>query len=311
MRYFLILSSILVFISLFFYSANALQDIETLNIYFELQDDAIVKETLNYTFTKAMEEEMFYTIDQEITNVKVYGNGEELFFTQTSNSNGTIIGIKPLVPLENISLEFMLLDSIYEKNSNTKHFFTYISLDQQPQKISAEFKVPKDISIPQQTLLPEEGYLTTDGETISVKWDSIDDADFIFSVDYKENYNYLLLILGGIFSITLISIFCFYIYKKKEHETDFMFGFSEDEKKALEYIKDHKKILQRDLHRTFHFSRAKTTRMIKKFEEKQIIEKEEWGRNNRVYWKDPNFARKNLQNLGKNLQESLDVQKQK
>ncbi|MCK5023460.1 MAG: MarR family transcriptional regulator [Candidatus Aenigmarchaeota archaeon] len=72
---------------------------------------------------------------------------------------------------------------------------------------------------------------------------------------------------------------------RRKVESEFMRGFSEDERKVLTILSQKKICMQKKLEKEFGFSRAKMTRIVKSLECKGLVEKEKIGRTNRLFYK--------------------------
>ena len=73
-------------------------------------------------------------------------------------------------------------------------------------------------------------------------------------------------------------------YFRKRSKKDFLTGFRKDEKRAIIYLEQKKDVFQSSFQHELGFSRAKSTRIVKKLEEKGLLRKEEYGRTNKLHW---------------------------
>jgi uncharacterized membrane protein len=85
------------------------------------------------------------------------------------------------------------------------------------------------------------------------------------------------LLVAGILALGLLAI--------KRARKEFLRGFRKEDQQVIIYLQKHKSVWQNQLQREFSLSRAGTTRLVKRLEERGIITKENFGRTNKIHLK--------------------------
>ncbi|MBI2662975.1 MarR family transcriptional regulator [Candidatus Woesearchaeota archaeon] len=258
----------------------------TLDIEFILNSNK-AHQTLSYNFSKPIiDNSLEYTIASDIDSVNVLANGKEADFEISQNEEVNTIKINSSEPINDLQMSFNVNDVIF-KNGNTNHFFTELSLNKTiVSDISVKAVIPAGYGLYDNSFKPESGAITSDGQNVVVEWDDVDTSKpLLFSVKYRKvTFPSWILWTLIVSSLTILIILLYFQYQQKT-EKAMLYGFREDEKKALVFIKTHKNILQKELQNEFKFSRAKSTRIVKRLEEKGLIKKEEFGRTNKIMWR--------------------------
>lgn len=115
--------------------------------------------------------------------------------------------------------------------------------------------------------IPEYDTIKTDGQKISLAWKD----ETSVAVFYEGGINYIPYILVLFFLFALISIFAFIYIKKQRHKT-INEMISEDEKLVLSQLKSGV-TKQKDLSKNLGFSKSKMSKVIRKLELKNLIDK--------------------------------------
>ena len=257
------------------------QTIDKLNIQFEIQDDLSVKENLTFSFSELYYDEITeYSLNEKVTDISVYDDSQKLDY-KLNNSKLEIYLVKPT---NKLSISFKTDKTIF-RNSDVYHFFTELNFEKQDiRNFETKLILPLNYGLYNHIYKPENGVISSDGKRVILTWNNLDTKQPIFfSVKFtKLNSNtiFFFIIFGLIGGIGLIYV----LYKRKLGKA-ISYGFSEDEQKAIDYIKNKGTIWQKELQKEFKFSRAKSTRIIKKLESKNLIKKEDFGRTNKISWK--------------------------
>jgi uncharacterized membrane protein len=281
-------SSVLIIVALAMFILPVAHSETAIHATFTIGDnDDQVVQTLQYTFDQPLEDyTLNYQVSQNVKDVKVTSAERELQFQANTSADQYVIVIKPDKPIQNLTISFTV-DNILFHNGDVSHFFTELSFNPENiPKISAEVILPTGYGLYGNSFRPESGKVITDGQNIIVQWKDLPtDRPVFFSIKYQQLTHSQILLW-----VTLIILLCaflvtFYFYHIHKTKEVFLLGFREDEKKVINYIKEKGKILQKDLQKEFGFSRAKSTRIIKRLEQEGLISKEEWGRTNKIQWK--------------------------
>jgi uncharacterized membrane protein len=267
----------LVFLMLPSMAASSMND---LNINIDILDENNVLQILEYTYLENQDEnQISYTVQglKEIINISADGSVLEYDLI-----NDEIL-IYPSNPFNTIKLELLVEVPIF-KSANLYHFFTEFNFEQNITNIQTTINIPKGTTIYSNNFKPSNANIGSDGKKISLTWNQQELQEVFYAVTYekpKSAFNIwliisLILVMGIIFGV--------YYYKKLVDKT-ILKGFRQDEQQVLEYIRENKKVTQRDIQKKFNYTRSKTTRMIQRFEERELVEKEKYGRTNKLKWK--------------------------
>lgn len=257
--------------------------VKSLDIVFDIQDDGTVRQSMVFALSSPSSEPIEYGIGNNARDIAVLADNEELDYDLVEEGSGNILNIVPGKPVQELTISFVAYDVVFKKGP-ISHFFAEFSFGQDIGSINARAILPPGSGLHESAFLPPNGRADTDGKRIMVVWDSLDANSLFFSVKFvpvKSNGNawfFVALVLA-------ISFMAVFLYSRGRRHDAMLLGFMEDEKRAISFIQHNKNALQKDLQREFGFSRAKATRIVKKLESKGMIEKEEFGRTNRLRWK--------------------------
>jgi hypothetical protein len=258
--------------------------IKNLDIIFDIQEDDSIIQTMNFTFNTALsKEDLEYEVSKSVNNIKILIDNKNIKYDLVNQESYHTIRMLPKNPTRDITIKYKADDVIFY-NENIKHFFTDLSLDLPIESLKVKTILPRGYGIYQGSFKPEDSIPSSDGERIILAWqDSNINQPLFFSVKYSsldKGNTFLITIL--IFLILFIIFITFHFKKKVKKE--FISGFRTDDQKVIHHVQDKKIILQRDIEKLFKFSRAKSTRIIARLEEKSLIKKEKFGRTNKIYW---------------------------
>ncbi len=257
-------------------TAQALQ-ISSLNITFDLKEDRSVQQTLKYKFTTPVSKILNYTIGEEVNNVQARANGEKADYRLQDGK----ISIKAQ-NTSTLTISFKKENAVYT-NTDNKFFYTEFSFENPVEKINSEIILPPGHTITNNAYKPEDSKTGSDGQRITLMWMGKQVEEQLFTVKYSKTEQKTGVWIVLITFLAVIIAYMFNYYQQKTRK-EFLQGFREDEKKVIQYLEEKEECMQKDLHREFGLGRAKTTRIVKKLEEKGLVEKESHGRTNKLKW---------------------------
>lgn len=222
-----------------------------------------------------------YEVDGIPKNVRVSDQNGPLSFSVQEGST-SLLSINLRSDTAVIDIEFQTSSLIFSTD-NQLLFFTDFSTDLTAEHFVMQFSLPEGYGVVQDSVRPG-ATVGTDGRRINLIW-SFDNfsgtTSFAAKFERLQNNTSLVPVAFG-FVVLMIAIVLYYRRRVEEH---FIKGFSEDEKKVIEYIKNHDTAYQNKIEHEFKFSRAKMTRIVAKLESKNLVEKKRKGRTNRLTWK--------------------------
>ncbi len=255
----------------------------TLNITFDIQEDLKLRQGMKYMYDLPLKGEFNFLMSGEAGDIQVSNGSSDIRFSVDKKNASELLKVFIDEPTKSVAISFTVEDAVF-KRGNVYHFFHEIQ-NETVQKINARVIIPENYRL-HQNYMPGGGELDTDGERIMIVWTGLNTTEpIVFSVKMAKQGSQALVYLGiGAFAVMMafIAFLSFYYHGKTERAM--LKGFRDDEQKAISYIHQYSKVLQKDLQREFSFSRAKSTRIIKKLEEKGLVRKEGFGRTNRIEW---------------------------
>ncbi len=284
---------------------------DTIDIQIDIEENRIVKETIKVEFSKFsfIDKHIDFPLDVIPEKILVYGSNETDIFNYSLNitPGKTYLQIEAdKIFVKSLTIELTYNNTIFSQEDSNLFFIEHNFSKFSSNKTNAVLNLPENHNIENYYIKPESGIIIpTQGNTFQIKWQNIDlKKPTIFSAKYKkrsindstqniiviENNKDNSIYFYGFFILLIVILvtigFFFYKYKPtKKIKDENLLGFREDEKKVINYIQDKKHLMQKEIEKEFNFSRAKCTRIIKKLEENNLIEKEEFGRTNKIHWK--------------------------
>ncbi len=308
------------YLLLLLYSVNAIEDLNiySVNALYVIYQNNSVHEVVNYSFSSAINTSILVPVNKNISNLFISDGKNELNYSIMENEMNSIINISNNGSITKLFIRSVSLNDIFQKDS-TSLFITDFNFNKPVSKLDVKIILPEGFAIYKDEYSPKDATILTDGKNIGLSWskanilksisfsvrfnkptteiiennssDNRDDKDSFFEISEKR-LDYLMKIvvplLFGIPFIIIISIIIGSVIiikrlriKAKEH---LLKGFMEDEQKTILYLQKNKEAWQNKLRHEFKFSRAKTTRIIKKLEDKGLVKKEVYGKTNKIFW---------------------------
>ncbi len=263
----------LILVVAFLYPAIALE-IQVYSITFDVNPDMIVREEIKIVFSDYLEQgNLTYMINGNVYDVKANNSYEDVFVKKEQDRLVLFVPNKT----KQLYLSFETRDVIKQYNDG-KEFLTYLYLPN-AKLTKIQLWLPKGYVLYKDGVMPK-GEIGTDGERIFVSWKGYGSEVPLIVRFYQANQSKTELFLALVFAATAIIVF----FKIKRSD-DYLLGFSNDEIKVIETVKAKRIVYQNKLEKELGFSRAKMTRIMKKLEEKGLIEREKIGRTNKIKWK--------------------------
>ena len=144
---------------------------------------------------------------------------------------------------------------------------------------------------------PEPNLITSDGRRIILSWakTNVSQAEdfrviaaFERTDSTQEDNNLFLTSAAVILGLSGIIILLIYFFKNKEPRI-LAVGLDKDEKKIYEFILLKKQTKQKEIQKELNMSKARLSKLIRKLEEKELIEKKPVGRTNLIKIKNSGF----------------------
>ncbi|MEM5776856.1 MAG: helix-turn-helix domain-containing protein [Candidatus Aenigmatarchaeota archaeon] len=249
-------------------------EIQVYSLIFDIQPDMSVREEIKIIFSEPLtQSNLSYMLSGYAYNFKANNTFEEI---KTEKIDEKIILFIPNGSRQ-IYLYFETKELVKNYNEG-KEFLTYLYL---PEAKTTKLKLllPKGYVLYKDGVIPK-GKIETDGERIFVVWENIPFETPIIVRFYQASQSKLELFLA--FALIVLALI---IWIKSKKDESYLLGFSNDEIKVINYLKEKRLVYQNKVEKELGFSRAKMTRIVKKLEEKGLIEKERIGKTNKLKWK--------------------------
>lgn len=257
--------------------------IQSQEIKFDIQADNSVQQTMKFTFTNPVNTAINYTVDNKVHNIQVSDGKQYIDYRLIPNADSYIIEIFPKEPSTTLIISYRADDVVFHSDS-IEHFFTEFSFGNTVQNLKVQVMLPVGYGVYQNSYLPIDGTINSDGQRIIVTWEKTNvQGNILFSVKF-ENLNSSPNILPIAIVISIGAVAYIYFHFRKKTKEEFIKGFREDEQKVIGYLEQHKKTFQNRLQKEFNFSRAKVTRIVMVLEQKGLVKKQRYGRTNRLTW---------------------------
>lgn len=259
--------------------------IKDYTITFDIITDWSVKEDISMVFSERLNRSTLnYVVLGDVSDLKILSNGKNIDYVleKTGNENN----VKFTVPegTETLQISFTANDLVFAKDQI--YSFSTDLRPPSPEKMNIIALLPKGFAIYRDVIHPEGYEILTDGERIYLKWGFGNPEDIMVSFKFYNTHSDYSLGILIVMGLTIIGIAGYLItHYRKKVKTEFLRGFTEDERKVLKSLSGRKVCMQKKLEKEFGFSRAKMTRVVKKLEGKGLLEKERVGRTNRLFFR--------------------------
>jgi uncharacterized membrane protein len=261
-------------------------EIEEYNIEFEITEQLTVNELLKIVLREEVERaSTSYLVLGDVSDLRINNTKQELEYNISKGENEYRVDL--IVPrgTKELLISFVSRDLVFSKG-DTYQFFTVFRPPQQIERIEIKVSLPKGYVAYRNLVFPVDADRRTDGERIYFVWSFTNESEEIpLSVRFYNPHEFdeVMIVIPLVFSSLLVILLVLY-YRRKVRE-EFFRGFSKDERRVVEILLERKRVYQNKLEKELGFSRAKMTRIVKKLEEKGLIEKEKAGRTNKLRWK--------------------------
>ena len=169
-----------------------------------------------------------------------------------------------------------LSKSLVEKIGNT-NVFSFKFFPTENANLKVFFPLPKGniISEIDPAISPEPTEITTDGRTIVIKWDlkSLNEPVNFIILYEGENKNNILIIVLILLTIVLVGALLYKITKHKTTKTTISKTLNQDERMIIDLLNEDETRTQKVLVKLTGFSKAKMSKIIRRLEEKEVVEK--------------------------------------
>ncbi|MCJ7816812.1 MAG: MarR family transcriptional regulator [Candidatus Aenigmarchaeota archaeon] len=262
-------------------------EISRYEITFDIQPSGEVKEEIQIAFAQPVGESYFtYMFAGDISDLRISSWNQSLEYQiEKAGEQYTVRFLVPSGTME-IFISFVSKDLVFWKG-NVMQFFTNFQPPAGLRNASILVKLPQGFSVYRDMCSPENHTKITDGTRISIIW-SIENPgeDIPVSVKMQSPYQSAdFLLLPAIVAVFAAGFVWLFFWNRKKSQQAFLRGFTEDERKVVEVMRQRKSCYQNRLVKELGFSKAKMSRIAQKLEKKGLIEREKAGKNKRIEWK--------------------------
>lgn len=267
-KYYLVAFFWIVLLSNVSFAQNAM------NIDISLSKNDIVKEVISLTFEA---EESYDSVEftSVIKPLSVYYGGD--YSVREEDGNYVITFEKDIKPGKN-DLKFVLVyDNIVEGDDNNKVFRTrFYPENTEEMTISLTLPTYYILSDKEPSVTPKSDSITTDGQRIKLEWEFDDLADIVVFYESQAEVEFQIILF--VILVAVISVFFYFYFKRKTKKHISEVLTSEEKKVVAEIRKGVTK--QKEIARNLEFSKSKMSKVIRKLEEKNLIEKKPYFKTN-------------------------------
>lgn len=292
MKLFQIVSVLAAIVSLFILSSSALAFIEFYGAEADLSSEGNAKIKLTITFSEPADRFQL-AILASLKKLEASSNAGPVD-CRLSAGPFSVIDCRMNLTQEKRGLELKFETADFVKTVDSKSVFSLdLSLSQNIEKAFASVKLPEGYALTNTTLIPSvsppTNQIVSDGRRIIVNWNvnnlTIGDA-FKFQTLYEpleSGFPIALLSLGILASLTLAGT-TFYFYRRLKKPKEVILSVLDDfERKVIEVITNAGgEINQRKVVQETNLSKAKVSRVVKRLQERGLLEVRRLGRTNKL-----------------------------
>lgn len=267
--------SLLIVLIIVIFSSYALAD-ESMEVDIVLSKNDIVTETITLTFLsdQVYDSLEFTTLFQPLS---ILYDGD---FSIVEQDDLYIINFeKDIVVGENTITFTLIYDDIIDQSGVNKVFRTSFTPENSDSiTISVSLPLFHVLSDKKPSATPKPSFIESDGQRIVLYWKFLEEEQADIVVFYKGQSGLGTIIFSSFVVIILISIVVYtYFRKKTKHHINEVLS-SEELKVVGELRKGITK--QKEISRDLNFSKSKMSKVVRKLEEKELIEKKPYFKTN-------------------------------
>jgi uncharacterized membrane protein len=250
----------------------------TLEADFSLSANDIVTESVTATFDAAESYDSFvFTAYSEPLSIIYDGK----YSLQEQDGYYVISFAKDITPGQNTVSFQLLYDSLVEKSGSSMSFRTAIYSEIADNMI-VSVTLPSGYALSEHlpSATPEPGSITSDGRRITLHWD-FDGTENAIAVFYTGGSNFSLwwLALGA--AVIAIAGIAFFVFHKRRLRRIVSETLSEDEQNVIGLLRQGTN-KQKEIAQKLEFSKSKMSKVIRRLEEKGLVEKSPFFKTNIV-----------------------------
>jgi len=247
----------------------------SINTVFKISDNEIVTETISINF-KSYEEYNSFSFSTYSEPLSIISEYPYEIKKDEINSLYTIHFLKGIKKGQNTYNFSIIYDNLIQKSGNIYSFRTGFDSGI-ADNINLKVILPKSYSLSDihPNVIPNPNSIETDGQNIMILWE-VEEESANIAVFYEGKSNSD--VLFSIIIATIIIFGIFYLSKQKSKQ-DVRVFLSDDEISIIDLLKKGKQ-KQKDIAKELEFSKSKMSKVVRKLEEKKIIEKEPYFKTN-------------------------------
>jgi len=256
---------------------------------YDIVIDNLDKEVSEFTYTLVISGNGIVNIPlPEGSSINAYYKDtfETIEYTIQNNSLSFAVNLQNTI--RTIVIKNFVVNPVVSKNSEKIISFNHL-IEEEVGKLDVILKLPINSIVSdagdESLIFPEPTHMLSDGKRIISNLERENfKGEFELFVTYKVgsslDYNYILYI--SIFFVLIIAgLIIFFVSKTKcRVEKVISVGLSKEEKEVYDFIKTKDQISQKEVLNSLKYSKPRLSKLIRKLEEKELINKKPQGRTN-------------------------------